>query len=93
MCGRYSLTTAPEALRQLFNFDNLPNLAPRYNIAPTQDIPVIRPAGRGGGLFLFQAEHGLGQPQSFPAQGDGAGRDQNHIHAGLAEMGNVGGNR
>ena len=50
-------------------------------------------AGRSGGLFLFQAEHGLGQPQSFPAQGDGAGRDQNHIHAGLAEMGNVGGNR
>jgi len=48
MCGRYSLTTAPEALRQLFNFDNMPNLAPRYNIAPTQDVPVIRPAGRGG---------------------------------------------
>ncbi|NQU71902.1 MAG: SOS response-associated peptidase family protein, partial [Rhodospirillales bacterium] len=36
MCGRYSLTTAPEALRRLFNFDNMPNLAPRYNIAPTQ---------------------------------------------------------
>ncbi len=48
MCGRYSLTTTPEALRQLFNFDNMPNLAPRYNIAPTQDVPVIRPAGRGG---------------------------------------------
>ena len=42
MCGRYSLTTAPEALRRLFNFDNMPNLAPRYNIAPTQDVPVVR---------------------------------------------------
>lgn len=47
MCGRYSLTTAPEALRRLFNFDNMPNLAPRYNIAPTQDVPVIRRADGG----------------------------------------------
>lgn len=43
MCGRYSLTTAPEALRRLFNFLDRPNLAPRYNIAPTQMAPVVRP--------------------------------------------------
>jgi putative SOS response-associated peptidase YedK len=42
MCGRYSLTTAPEALRRLFDFVNLPNLAPRYNICPTQQAPVVR---------------------------------------------------
>lgn len=42
MCGRYSLTTAPEALRRLFKFENLPNLAPRYNVAPTQTVPVLR---------------------------------------------------
>jgi putative SOS response-associated peptidase YedK len=42
MCGRYSLTTPVEALRRLFGFAELPNLAPRYNIAPTQDVPVVR---------------------------------------------------
>ncbi len=48
MCGRYSLTTAPEALRRLFDFDTTPNLAPRYNIAPTQSAPVVRNAANGG---------------------------------------------
>jgi len=45
MCGRYSLTTAPEAMRALFGFENLPNLPPRYNIAPTQPVAVVRPNG------------------------------------------------
>jgi putative SOS response-associated peptidase YedK len=42
MCGRYNLTLPVEALARLFNFPELPNLAPRYNIAPTQEAPVIR---------------------------------------------------
>ena len=42
MCGRFVLTTPAEALRQAFDFVERPNLAPRYNIAPTQDVPVIR---------------------------------------------------
>jgi putative SOS response-associated peptidase YedK len=43
MCGRYSLTTAPEAMRRLFDLDGPGlNLEPRYNIAPTQQAPVIR---------------------------------------------------
>ncbi len=43
MCGRYSITTAPEALRRLFRLPGaLPNLPPRYNLAPTQDAPVVR---------------------------------------------------
>ncbi len=41
MCGRYSITTAPEALRALFEFEESPNLRPRYNLAPTQDAPVV----------------------------------------------------
>jgi len=42
MCGRYSLTTPPEAMQRLFRLaPPLPNLAPRYNIAPTQEAPVI----------------------------------------------------
>jgi putative SOS response-associated peptidase YedK len=49
MCGRYSITTAPEALRRLFRFLNPPpNLPPRYNVAPTQDAPVVRLDKQGG---------------------------------------------
>jgi putative SOS response-associated peptidase YedK len=47
MCGRYSLTTPPEAMYQLFGLKELVNLAPRYNIAPSQDVPVVR-SGDGG---------------------------------------------
>ncbi len=55
MCGRFSLTTAPEAMRELFGFENLPNLAPRYNIAPTQDVAVVRQAaGSGRELVLLR---------------------------------------
>ncbi len=51
MCGRYSLTTPVEGLRQLFDFPEQPNLAPRYNIAPTQSVAAVRrppPAGVEG---------------------------------------------
>jgi putative SOS response-associated peptidase YedK len=46
MCGRYALTSAPEAIRALFNYPENPNFPPRYNIAPTQPIAVVR-SGRG----------------------------------------------
>jgi putative SOS response-associated peptidase YedK len=59
MCGRYSLTTAPEALRRLFDFDVTPNLEPRYNIAPTQSAPVVRPAADGTGRELAMLRWGL----------------------------------
>ncbi|MEP3112472.1 SOS response-associated peptidase [Nisaea sp.] len=42
MCGRYSITTAPEALRRLFAVTDMLNLEPRYNMAPMQTAPVIR---------------------------------------------------
>ena len=45
MCGRFNLTTPTEGLRALFGFDEMPNLPPRYNIAPTQDVAVVRLAG------------------------------------------------
>ncbi len=41
MCGRFVITTPPEALRQLFGYVEQPNFPPRYNIAPTQPIPVV----------------------------------------------------
>ncbi len=41
MCGRFVITSAPEALRQLFGYIDQPNFPPRYNVAPTQPIPVV----------------------------------------------------
>lgn len=49
MCGRYKLATPAEVLRDVFGFVERPNLPARYNVAPTQDAPVVRqrrqPAG------------------------------------------------
>ncbi|MHA1563790.1 MAG: SOS response-associated peptidase [Alphaproteobacteria bacterium] len=42
MCGRYSLTTPAEAVMALFRLPPGPNLPARYNIAPTQEVPVVR---------------------------------------------------
>jgi putative SOS response-associated peptidase YedK len=41
MCGRFILTTPPQALEELFEIRCATNLAPRYNIAPTQQACVI----------------------------------------------------
>jgi putative SOS response-associated peptidase YedK len=42
MCGRYAITTAPEAIRRLFRYPEQPNFPPRYNVAPTQPVPIVR---------------------------------------------------
>jgi putative SOS response-associated peptidase YedK len=41
MCGRFVITSPPAALRQIFGYIEQPNFPPRYNIAPTQPIPVV----------------------------------------------------
>ncbi len=41
MCGRYALTSAPEALKKLFAYTQTPNFPPRFNIAPTQPIAIV----------------------------------------------------
>ena len=45
MCGRYELHTHPAALALAFGLPAPPSLKPRYNIAPMQDVPVIRLSG------------------------------------------------
>lgn len=42
MCGRYTLTSAPAAIRALFRYDEHPNFPARFNIAPTQPIAIVR---------------------------------------------------
>ncbi|OKH27099.1 SOS response-associated peptidase [Chroogloeocystis siderophila] len=41
MCGRYTLTQSAEAIAAAFGLDAVPEMEPRYNIAPTQSVPVI----------------------------------------------------
>jgi putative SOS response-associated peptidase YedK len=42
MCGRYTVTSTPEAMRALFRYIEQPNFPPRYNVAPTQPIAIVR---------------------------------------------------
>jgi len=42
MCGRYTVTSSPEAIRALFRYEEQPNFPARYNVAPTQPIPIVR---------------------------------------------------
>lgn len=41
MCGRYALTLPPEAVRLYYRYGDRPNFPARYNIAPTQPVPVV----------------------------------------------------
>jgi putative SOS response-associated peptidase YedK len=61
MCGRFVLKTPVEELARLFGFPERPNLAPRYNVAPTDPCPVVR-AGPAlailrWGFLPFWAKH------------------------------------
>ncbi len=42
MCGRFTLTSTPEALAERFGIEPPVTLTPRFNIAPTQDVLAIR---------------------------------------------------
>ena len=42
MCSRYSLTSPPEAVRSYFKADGGGDFPPRYNIAPTQPVLIVR---------------------------------------------------
>jgi putative SOS response-associated peptidase YedK len=42
MCGRFTLIAPGEAVATLFDLAETPQLAPRYNIAPTQPVAAVR---------------------------------------------------
>ena len=42
MCGRYRLSRSKELLAEHFNVEPDDDWEPHYNIAPTQNVPVIR---------------------------------------------------
>ncbi len=49
MCGRFTLRAPAHDLAAAFGVDLRANLAPRYNIAPTQPVAVLRAGAAGAG--------------------------------------------
>lgn len=75
MCGRFILRTPPQEIAEHFDLGAVPDLAPRYNVAPTQDVPIVRMA-RDGRRELVRARWGL-----VPYGGPGPGRGPLMINA------------
>lgn len=60
MCGRYADSHPPEFIARLFNTVNaLPNVAPSWNIAPTQQAMVVRRHPETGERHLDLLQWGL----------------------------------
>lgn len=62
MCGRYTLTTDLFVVKVQFGIDQpdpMPDWHARYNIAPTQVLPVVLPDSAKGGRHLMPMRWGL----------------------------------
>lgn len=42
MCGRYTITSPGQVIAEVFGVAEPIELAPRYNVCPGQDVPVVR---------------------------------------------------
>jgi putative SOS response-associated peptidase YedK len=54
MCGRFTQAADGEIIFKVFELPEPPELAPRYNIAPTQDVAAVRIVAGGRRLALLQ---------------------------------------
>jgi putative SOS response-associated peptidase YedK len=69
MCGRYALILPPEAVRAFFRYADQPNFPPRYNIAPTQPVPVVVANGGVPAFMLMRwgfLPSWVKDPKDFP---------------------------
>ena len=69
MCGRYVIISTPEAIRALFGYAEQPNFPPRYNVAPTQPIPIVRLADGKRSFALMRwglLPYWVKDPKTFP---------------------------
>jgi len=70
MCGRYTLYSHEDDLASLFEVETYP-LTERFNIAPTQDVPVIRQRADGSremsAMRWGLVPHWVKDPASFKA--------------------------
>jgi putative SOS response-associated peptidase YedK len=54
MCGRYALTSPPAVIAERFHLLWTPEIAARYNIAPSQMIPAVRETEQGRALAFLK---------------------------------------
>jgi len=60
MCGRFTLTTSAAALARQFELVEVPaDLAPRYNVAPAQNVAAVRVLVQGEGRRVQMLHWGL----------------------------------
>lgn len=54
MCARFTLKTSAVVLQDLFDLEEVPELMPRYNIAPSQIVPAVVQEESGRQMRFFQ---------------------------------------
>lgn len=54
MCGRFALTAPASTITEIFQIDVLPEILPRYNIAPTQDVHCVVEEGGERSVQAFK---------------------------------------
>ena len=59
MCGRFTLRTPARDLAEIFRLADIPDLRPRYNIAPTQPVATVRSNPKDGHRELVMLHWGL----------------------------------
>jgi len=59
MCGRFAQTHNAATVAQAFQLTGVPELSPRYNIAPSQDVSVVVQSRRTGDRFHHAKQWGL----------------------------------
>ena len=59
MCGRFTLRSSAEAMAEEFGLREVPDLLPRFNIAPGQPVAVVRQEPRDEGRELAYLRWGL----------------------------------
>lgn len=69
VCGRINLTSAPHVLAEKFYLDLIPELEPRYNIAPSRSVAAVVPNPRSPGRLLQMFRWGLVPTWRQPADG------------------------
>jgi putative SOS response-associated peptidase YedK len=58
MCGRFTFAISPELLAEIFGVTVLEDIPTRYNIAPSQQVSIIRETASGG-RYLSSVRWGL----------------------------------
>src|SRR5881409_1733361 len=67
MCGRANLTASPEEIEEEFGLADAPAVSPRYNIAPSEPMLVVR-ASEAGGREAALVRWGLVRPGTEDAK-------------------------